>query len=82
MFSYALKFVVSPLSAIFISLNKVKFGALWQVLNFIALFSLLLIKYSNLMEFIKVLVLIELISYSLYMLLIFLTVKNYERAIL
>lgn len=82
MFSYALKFVVSPLSAIFISLNKVKIGALWQVLNFIALFSLLLIKYSNLMEFIKVLVLIELISYSLYMLLIFFTIKNYERAIL
>jgi O-antigen/teichoic acid export membrane protein len=81
MFSYSIKFVVSPLSAIFISLNKVKIGALWQVLNFTLLLGLLLIDYTSLLNFIKILVLIELISYSLYLLLIFFTIKNYEQKI-
>jgi O-antigen/teichoic acid export membrane protein len=81
MFSYAIKFVVSPISAIFISLNKVRIGAMWQVFNFALLFSLLLLNNLVFLDFIKVLVLIELFSYTLHLLLIFFTIKNYERKI-
>lgn len=81
MFSYAIKFVVSPLSAIFISLNKIRIGALWQAFNFLVLFILLFLNTLNFPDFIKVLVLIELISYSLYLVLIFISINNYERKI-
>ncbi len=79
MFSYALKFIVSPLSAIFISLNKIKIGAVWQVLSFSMLFGLLLLKNPSFIYFIKALVIIELTSYFIYLLLIYFTVKNYEQ---
>jgi O-antigen/teichoic acid export membrane protein len=81
MFSYALKFVVSPLSAIFISLNKVKIGALWQIFNFALLFVLLLLDYDCFPDFIRILVVLELISYSLYLILIYITVRIYEKSI-
>jgi O-antigen/teichoic acid export membrane protein len=76
--SYAFNFIVSSFSGVFISLNKIKILSLWQVLYFISILSLFIFKDKPFIDFLKIYVAVEIICYSLYSLLLFVVVRNYE----
>jgi len=77
--SYAFKFVVTPLSVIFFSLEKVKISGYWQVAYFLGISSLLLIKTDDIYSFIRYYVIIEVAFYAIYLLLIISLAKKYDK---
>ena len=81
-FAYAIKFVVSPLSSIFISLEKIKLSSIWQTLYFIAICSLFYLEDSSLEKFLTTYVIIDLLAYSVYYILIFSVAKNHDNQLL
>lgn len=78
-FSYAIKFIVSPLSSVFTSLNKIRIASVWQIFYFSILISLFFIPFDSITDFIRKLVIIDLSSYLIYLVLISGVVINYER---
>jgi len=81
-FAFAIKFIVSPLSSIFISLEKIKISSMWQMAYFIVICSLFFLNKYTLEEFLKTYVIIDLIAYSIYYLLILFVVKKYDAQLL
>lgn len=79
-FSFFVRFVVSPLSILLIALNKIKWLSLWQVLYFASLF-ILFFFVDSLILFLKSYVLIEITLYFLYFCLITKSVNKYENTI-
>jgi O-antigen/teichoic acid export membrane protein len=77
-YAYALKFIVSPLSVVFIALEKVKVSGIWQLTYFIAICSLFLLKFNNVREFFIVYLIIELVMYTIYLLMIHRQIRLYE----
>lgn len=75
-YSYAIRFIVSPLSVCFVALQKVKIQAVWQIVYFIFISSLIFMPKENLYSFLKIYVLIEVFAYAIYFLLIFNVLKN------
>ena len=80
-FSFFVRFVVSPLSILLIALNKIKWLSAWQVLYFMSLF-LLFFFVNSLMLFLKSYVVIEITLYFLYLCLIRKSINNYETNII
>lgn len=80
-FSYAIRFVVSPLSIIFVALKKLKIAAIWQIGYFLLTLNLLWIQDVSIEQFILYFVLIDVFAYVIYGLLIFITAKNQSRDI-
>ena len=80
-FSYALKFIVSPLSTTLIALQKLKLSASWQIGYFIAISSLYFFKSLSIFELLYCYLLIDLIAYFIYYLIIRKAIRNYEKAI-
>ena len=70
-FSYSVKFVVSPLSSLLTALEKLKILAVWRVFFFIAILSLFLIDDVNVFAFFKIYMAIEVIFYLIYAVIIF-----------
>lgn len=81
-FSYGIKFIVSPLASVFPALERIKIGALWQILYFCLLSLLFLFDDLEIILFLKILVGIELISYTIYLSFIYYVVSQYEKAII
>ena len=81
-FSFAIKFVVSPLSSVFTSLERIRIASLWQVIYFTALLSLFFLPNNTLMILIRNLVLIDIISYTIYLILILFEIYKYERSVI
>lgn len=79
--SYALNFITSSFSSLFISLEKIKQLSLWQLIYFILILSLVLFKNLSYLDFLKVYVVIEVFCYMFYLILLFSTIKNYEISI-
>jgi O-antigen/teichoic acid export membrane protein len=79
--SIAIKFIVSPLSIIFPSLNAIKVGSAWQVLYFILTCVLFLCGEMSILNFMIVYILIDLVVYLFYLYLIFRAVMKYENNI-
>lgn len=77
-FSYGIKFIVSPLSVLFISLERLKISALWQIAYFCLLTSLFLFRDLEIFDFLKILVAIDLVSYSIYYVLIVMVSKQFD----
>jgi O-antigen/teichoic acid export membrane protein len=77
-FAIAIKFVVSPLSVVFPSLNKMKVGSFWQVLYFISICILFFLESFQVIHFLIIYVVIELIMYSYYLYLIIRTSKQHD----
>ncbi len=77
-FSFAFRFIVSPLSFALIALRKIKIISFWQILYFSSILLLPLFKRLSFQDFIKIYVLIDIILYIIYFILIYLTVKKYE----
>ena len=77
-YAYALKFIVSPLSVVFIALEKVKISGLWQLGYFLAICGLFAINFKDLNDFFITYLAIELTLYLMYIILIFAQVRRYE----
>lgn len=77
-FSYAVTFIVSPLSILLVVLEKIKWGSFWQVFYFGAISALWLFNKILIKEFLFALVCIDLIAYGIYGFLIYRAVKRYE----
>ncbi|MCK5823357.1 MAG: oligosaccharide flippase family protein [Bacteroidales bacterium] len=80
-FSYAIKFIVSPLSVIFTSLERIKIGSIWQFFYFCLIISLLFFRSFDILIFLKIYVIIDLIAYSVYFLLILFVSNQYEKSL-
>jgi O-antigen/teichoic acid export membrane protein len=81
-FSYAIKFIISPLSISFIALKKLKISAIWQALYFVCIFSLIWIENVQVLDFMYYLVLIDLAAYLIYGALIWLTLYKHDRELI
>ncbi|MBN2349908.1 MAG: oligosaccharide flippase family protein [Bacteroidales bacterium] len=79
--SYALNFITSSFSSIFISLNKIKHLSIWQITYFVSIVSLILFRNFEFITFIKIYVIIEVICYTLNITFLFSIIKNYETKI-
>lgn len=77
-FAYGVRFIVSPLTSTFIALEKVKISSIWQICYFIVVFSLYLFDNITIEQFIFYYMLIDVISYLLYVSLIFKISYNYD----
>lgn len=80
-FSYGIKFIVSPLASVFPALERIKIGAFWQILYFCLLSLLLLFNDLEIINFLKILVVIELVSYTIYFSFIYFVANQYDQSI-
>jgi len=81
-FYYIIYFVTTPLSIVFIALEKIKLNSIWQTFHFLLIFSLYLFKGVGIYEFMFYFMLINFISYLAYGILIYFTIKEYEKSLL
>jgi O-antigen/teichoic acid export membrane protein len=79
--AFAYNFIVSSLSSIFISLNKIKLLSTWQVFYFVSILTLFLFSKLPFSGFLKVYVLIEVICCTMSVLFMIYIVVNYERMV-
>lgn len=77
-FGFAVKFMVSPLSAVFAALDKIKIASYWQLGNLTTLVVLFFLKGVDIQTFLIVYVSLEVISYLVYLFLILRTVYAYD----
>ncbi|MBI4931505.1 MAG: lipopolysaccharide biosynthesis protein [Bacteroidetes bacterium] len=80
-FSFALNFIGSAFSSIFITFEKIRLNSIWQILYFLAICSLLFFKGLGIYGFLKIYVLIEIGMLSVYCIIIYFIVSNYENKI-
>ena len=76
--AYALKFVVSTLSISLTALEKLKPLAIWQIMYFSLIVMLVFVGDIEILDFLKVLVVIELFSYTIFAIIIYRMVQKYE----
>lgn len=77
-YSVAFKFVVSPLSSIFLAIDKIKVSSMWQLSYFVVIVSVLLLSSSLEFEkFLWVYVFSEIVMYVFYFLLMINSTKKY-----
>jgi len=69
-FTYGVRFIVSPLTSTFIALEKVKISSIWQVFYFIIILSFYLLDKIDLSTFILYYVLIDILAYLIYAIMI------------
>lgn len=75
---FALQFLVSPISIVFIALEKIKLQSVWQILYFLSIISLVLFKGYSYNDYLKILALIYAVAYTVYGIFTFTVVYNYE----
>jgi O-antigen/teichoic acid export membrane protein len=80
-FSYAVKFVVSPLSSVLTALEKLKIMALWRVLYFLAIVSLFFLRNIDAMIFFQVYMILEVTFYVIYFIIILASGLSYDKKI-
>lgn len=80
-YSYSLNFICSTFSAIFITFGKIRLNSVWQTVYLLAICSLLFFRNLDIATFLKVYVTIEVVMYSINVLMLFLIVRGYEREI-
>lgn len=76
--AFMIQFVVSPVSTLIIALEKIRIGALWQVLYFGAILSLFLFRHLPPERFFVVFSLLNLAFYVMYWLVILMITLRYE----
>lgn len=81
-FYYSLDFITTPLSVVFIALEKIKINSIWKISHFLLVCSLYFFRDIELFDFISIFMIINVISYSIYGILIFTAVKSYEKSLL
>lgn len=80
--AFLVNFVVSPLSMLLPSLNKLRILAIWQMLYCAAIISLKYLSIDVFTDFVKYYLIIEIFSFVLYFIIIMYELNVYERGIL
>ena len=80
-FSFGIKFIVSPLSVVLTVFEKLKQVAVWQFFYFLAITALFFLKSVDIFYFIKLLVFIDLLFYLIYSGIIYYHIGQYEKSI-
>ncbi|MBS3772148.1 MAG: oligosaccharide flippase family protein [Bacteroidales bacterium] len=78
-FSYAIRFIVTPLSPVLTALERLKMLALWRIAYFLAVLSLFLLTNIDIFLFFKIYMGIEAGFYALYFILIWSACVKYDR---
>ena len=78
-FSFAIRFAITPFSIVLISLEKLRIQAAWQLFYFFAILSLLFFKDMSIVQFLTAYVIIDLISYSLNLIIVLYTSYKYDK---
>jgi O-antigen/teichoic acid export membrane protein len=79
--AFMIQFVVSPVSTIIVALEKVRIGAVWQVLYFGGILSLSFFRHLPEKDFFLVFTLMNLGAYTVYWLIILVITLRYEQSI-
>ncbi|MCB0431128.1 MAG: oligosaccharide flippase family protein [Flavobacteriales bacterium] len=79
--SFALKFVISPLSIVFPALGAIKTGSIWQGVYFFAIAVLFFAGVLSIRQFLWLYVAIESVMYLIYLYLALLVVNRYESSL-
>lgn len=79
---YALYFIATSFSVIFIALEEIKLNSIWQALHFLAITSLFFFSYSDIFNFITILMIINIVSYTIYLLLAYKIINKYELSLI
>lgn len=76
--SFAISFVVSSFTSIFVSMRKIRIYSIWQSFYFFAILLLLLFKHLPFKDFIRIYVLIDVLSYVIAAIIMITMVYRYE----
>ena len=80
-YAVAIKFVVSPLSTMFLAVDRIKIASIWQLAYFCVTISVLILATSfDFITFLWIYVISEVFSYLIYLLLIVSTTKKYIKS--
>jgi O-antigen/teichoic acid export membrane protein len=79
--SYAIQFLVSPMSSALAAMEKIKLYSIWQTCYFLAIGSLFFVRDITAIRFIFLLTFVEALSYLAYLGLILWGVRKYEHSI-
>jgi O-antigen/teichoic acid export membrane protein len=77
-FSYAIQFIVSPLSVVFIAFNQIKVLSIWQYFYFGCITLLFFARFERITDFLLLYAALDIICYSIFLYLIFRTIKDFE----
>lgn len=77
-YASAINFVVSPLSIIFVALEKLKLQAFWQISYFVLILSLALCRNFSIINFLYVYITIDIVAYTIYYIIIHRVMISYE----
>lgn len=80
-FSFAMNFIGSSFSSLFITFEKIRLNSLWQISYFCAICSLLFFKNLSIEDFLKVYVCIEVVMHSVYCAMMYFIVGKYEHSV-
>jgi O-antigen/teichoic acid export membrane protein len=80
-FSFAIRFIASTLSIVFITLQKLRMNAIWQILYFIAIASLFMFRYESIKSFLFTYLIIDVIFYAVYYALIVIISNQHDKNI-
>jgi polysaccharide biosynthesis protein len=74
-------FIVSSLSAVLLSLEKIKENSIWQIVKTTTILILCFFSYSSVESFIKIYTIFNIFLYLIYFILILLKILQYERGL-
>jgi O-antigen/teichoic acid export membrane protein len=79
--SFALNFIVTSFSSIFVTMRKIKTYSIWQFFYFLAILSLLFLDNLDFTDFLKVYVAIEILCYVVVTIIMIVIVTRFESSI-
>lgn len=79
--SFALNFIISSFSSLFIAMQKIKIYSIWQIIYFFSIITLLLFRDLEFLSFLKIYVAIESVCFILLIALLVKIVASYEKKV-
>jgi O-antigen/teichoic acid export membrane protein len=73
--------VISPLGQVLIGLHKVKVNSIWEIGKFLIIVSLFVVDFSSIASYLKIYNLLLIFIYLSYLIIIVLSIRNYEKSI-
>jgi O-antigen/teichoic acid export membrane protein len=80
-FSYAIQFIVSPFSVVFIAFDRIKILSFWQFFYFSSILLLFFARSTSIINFLIIYSFIEFFCYLIYLFLIFKVISEYEKMV-
>ena len=79
--SFALNFIASSFTSIFVSMRKIKTYSVWQFIYFISILSLLFFKHLPFTDFLKIYVVIEVFCFTVLTITMISLIAKYEKSL-